>query len=180
MWDPSGRFCEYLCHTPVDASSVTGDMNRKDAKELDDLTQRRDRVIEVAQTHPEQAATEARKLAERICKSVYRRERSDKLDSKSMLGPMIKKLTNAELLPLDIGTVLGTIQHIGNIGSHDQDSEGHSLSVESVSPSIAALVTVVNWYCKKYLGKMPRAPVDAERNVLARQTYSQQFKTFLH
>ncbi|MEE2828931.1 MAG: tetratricopeptide repeat protein, partial [Myxococcota bacterium] len=97
----------------------------------------------------------ARKTAEAICKQVYRAYAEAHPESKEfkhppdkqMLNDLIARLERVSRFPLVVSTAIRTIQAFGNIGSHDQGAEADHVTTEAIQPAIAALETVVRWFC---------------------------------
>tara|TARA_B100000925_G_C21767515_1_gene370535 strand:+ start:59 stop:400 length:342 start_codon:yes stop_codon:yes gene_type:complete len=75
---------------------------------------------------PSVSLNQARIATEAICKQIYiselerRKEYIEKVKvDKMMLGALVRKLHDAQMVPRWVITTLGTIQHFGNLGSHD-------------------------------------------------------------
>jgi len=154
-------------------------MIEKPTEQLNDLTRRRDRVLATVDTAPEQAVLEARKLAEHICKAIYRQALEEDPGQNRMLAELVKKLDKAGLLPPEVCINLHTVRGFGNFGAHDQGQDPGEIHREAVQPCMAAVTYLVTWYCKSYLGQEPRAATDTQRNVRGRTVYSERFRVFL-
>lgn len=99
---------------------------------------------------PHLALVQARKAAEAICKSIWIQETGEPFQGKSMLDGMIAKLEKAGFLPKKIAVSIRTIQHFGNIGSHDNSDDKAVLTSLDITPCLQALGNVTKWYCEKY------------------------------
>jgi len=112
--------------------------------------------------NPHLALVQARKAAEAICKSIWLQETGEPFQGKSMLDGMIAKLEKSGYLPKKIAVSIRTIQHFGNIGSHDNSGDTTTLSSLDISPCLQALGNVTKWYCEKYASEQTFALSDME------------------
>jgi len=99
---------------------------------------------------PHLALVQSRKAAESICKSIWVQETGEPFQGKSMLDGMIAKLEKANYMPKKIAVSIRTIQHFGNIGSHDHSDDKTVLTSLDITPCLQALGNVTKWYCEKY------------------------------
>jgi len=111
------------------------------------------KCLKYQEVDPEVALSQARKSAEAICKHIYVNEefeKGGKPASKMMLNDLIGTLSKKRVVPQHIIIALGTIQHYGNFGTHDQGEDSDYITREFVETCLSALSTVVNWYFQEY------------------------------
>lgn len=107
---------------------------------------------------PRHSLQNSRIAAERICKNIcseYALEHNDdpkwQVDFEGFcLGKLTSLLYKAKVIPRIISTNLFTIQHFGNIGSHDIGSESTHLQTQYIESCLAALTSVILWYFEAY------------------------------
>jgi hypothetical protein len=111
------------------------------------------KCLRYQEADPEVALSQARKSAEAICKHIYVNgglEKGGKPSSKMMLNDLIGALSRKRIVPQHIIIALGTIQHYGNFGTHDQGEDSEYITKEFVETCLSALSTAVNWYFQEY------------------------------
>jgi len=111
------------------------------------------KCLKYQEVDPEIALAQARKSAEAICKQIYVNEgleKGGKPAAKMMLNDLIGALSRKRIVPQHIIIALGTIQHYGNFGTHDQGEDSEYITQEFVETCLSALSTVVNWYFQEY------------------------------
>ena len=141
------------------------------------------RVLTYQTSDPQSALMKARFLAEAVCKQVYILEgceKGAKPAKKMMLGELVGALVKKDLLPPIISLNLGTIQHFGNFGSHDQGIATGDLTSKYIKPAIEALSTVISWYFTKY-HQFGIQEQDSRRTTdpRAKEAYANQYRIFL-
>ena len=139
------------------------------------ITQSRKKVLKYKDVDPETALFHSRRLAEGICKQVYILEgceRGGKPSKKMMLGELVPFLDRKGLLPGLVGRHLGTIQHFGNYGAHDQGMEAAEVTPAAIKPCIEALNYIVSWFSAQYLGT-------EIRNSRGAEVYADRYRVFL-
>jgi len=141
-----------------------------------------ERALAYQSSDPQASLTKARFLAESICKQIYRIEgceKGAKPAAKMMLGELVPALHKRGLLPGLIVHNIGTIQHLGNFGAHDQGLESGSITPEGIAPCIAALQYIMSWYFTEYHGQSLSVKGDSQRDQRARDVYADRFRAFL-
>jgi len=113
-----------------------------------------DETLSFHRSHPAIALSQARKSAEAICKKIYINENLDqsgKPVDKLMLNDLISSLYRSKIIPKHISIALGTIQHYGNFGTHDQGEDGdENITEKFTQPALYALNEVVDWFLNIY------------------------------
>lgn len=107
---------------------------------------------------PSVSLNQARIATEAICKQIYISElerRNEDIErvkvDKMMLGALVRKLHDAQMVPRWVITTLGTIQHFGNLGSHDTGENITHISAERIIPCLSALSSLTTWFSEVYL-----------------------------
>ncbi len=113
------------------------------------LKEEYERAISDQYQDPTVSLWRARRIAESICKQIYAQDISLPPE-RLMLAEAINELEKAKIVPMPIIIPLRTIQHYGNLGSHDQGKESNYITPEYAQSCLSSLATVVNWYLKTY------------------------------
>lgn len=103
--------------------------------------------------HPPEALNNMRKAAEAICKDVLdaafqSSPNQNRKPAKTFnsLEDMINRIRKDSLIPSSVENCLTSLQSFGNFGSHDQEEDPQSISVEMAESTFGHLTTVVEWY----------------------------------
>jgi hypothetical protein len=110
----------------------------KTKKELDEIEQVLLFIDDIKNKKPKVVLHNTRMAAEYLCKAILRYHNQD--IAKTTLDPLIVAVSKIDNVPKNIIVSLRTIQHYGNLGSHDNDE------VFDITPCVQALINVVNWY----------------------------------
>lgn len=141
---------------------------------LADMRQRFEIIDHNRNSAPLVSLGQARIAAEAIAKQIYiaeleRQENHSALRHKDnianmMLGTLIQKLHKHQMVPRWVLTTLGTIQHFGNLGSHDVEGSSQTISSDRIIPCLTALSSLSEWFSEVYLDEALQLQIKSMEN----------------
>ncbi len=108
------------------------------------------RADEYKLSDPESSLNQARKAAELICKELYDDSDESGRPSNSMtLNELMEQLERRGVISKITTLHLRTVRDYGNFGSHDQGEESLNVTSEMITPCLAALICLGEWWVKR-------------------------------
>lgn len=117
------------------------------------------KVQKLLPEHPNESLNNMRKAVEAICKDILDETYEKKDEGKGLkpasaftsLEDMTQELKRRKQLPVAIEKHLAVLQHYGNFGSHDQETDQEDISSEKYASTMAQssllpLQDIVDWY----------------------------------
>ncbi len=117
------------------------------------------KVEKLLPEHPNESLNNMRKAVEAICKDILDETYENKDEGKALrpastlkyLEDMTLELKRRKQLPVAIEKYLAVLQHYGNFGSHDQETDKDDVSSEisatiMANSSLLPLKALVDWY----------------------------------
>lgn len=144
--------------------------NEKIRSKIKSLKKAHEKIKSYATSDPSVALCQSRKIAEIICHQIYSSEISPKKNNFN-LSHLIQRLNKENKLPKLIIQDLDTIRRYGNIGCHHQGQEEEDVTTEYTQACLNSLSNVINWYTKKYNGKLKHNKKEKIKKTIVKQNY---------